>query len=106
MRTLVTPRLRIRRLSVEHAEAILHGTVPPGVLWADGYPADTTLVAAGIVVTAAREGRNLGPWTAYQIERREDGAVIAGIGFFDPPDDDGIVRIGWSETPDARLDEC
>jgi RimJ/RimL family protein N-acetyltransferase len=84
-------------LSVEEAEAIVAGRRQDG--YADGYPADGTFVAAAIVV-AARGG--LGPWTMYQARLRHGDRVVAGLGFVDPPDDHGRVRIGFSETAEAR----
>lgn len=101
---VATSRLRIVRLSTEAADAILHGERPAGADWAEGYPADSTLVAAGIVVTAAREGHDLGPWTIYQVIRAADGRVLAGLGFLGPPDADGAVHIGFSETREARAE--
>ena len=95
-----TPRLRLVPMSRQHAEAMLEGQTPPGADWADGYPADATLIAAAMVVTAAREGRDLGPWQIYQVVR--EGQVIAGMGFIEGADDGGEALIGFSETEVAR----
>jgi hypothetical protein len=92
-----TDRLHVVPLSVEEAEAIVAGRRQDG--YADGYPADGTFVAAAIVV--ATRG-SLGPWTMYQARVRADDRVVAGLGFVDPPDDEGRVRIGFSETAEAR----
>jgi RimJ/RimL family protein N-acetyltransferase len=97
---LETERLRVVPLSVEEAEAIVAGRRREA--YADGYPADGTLVAAAIVIAS---GGTLGPWTMYQARLRENDRVVAGLGFIDPPDDDGHVRIGFSETEEARAGE-
>ena len=102
MEAIATERLRIVRLPLDAAEAIVEGRCPEGANWADGYPADSTLVAAAMLVTAAAENRDLGPWTAYQAVRAADGCVVAGLGFLEPPDADGVVHIGFSETQAAR----
>jgi RimJ/RimL family protein N-acetyltransferase len=97
---LETERLRVIPLSVEEAEAIVAGRRRDA--YAEGYPADGTLVAAAIVI--ATKG-SLGPWTMYQVRQRSDDRVVAGMGFVDPPDAEGRVRIGFSETEEAREHE-
>jgi len=103
MDAIGTPRLRVVPLSLDHAEAILDGRRPDGANWADGYPTDSSLVAAGYAVTAAAEGHELGPWTVYQVIRRSDDRVLAGMGFFGPPAG-GAVHVGFSESDEARAD--
>lgn len=99
-----THRLRLVPLSVADAATMLDGGVPAGARWAEGYPADSTLIAAAIVVTSAREGRDLGPWAIFQVLR--DGVVVGGMGFIEGPDATGAVRIGFSETAQARAAGC
>jgi RimJ/RimL family protein N-acetyltransferase len=96
-RVIETERLRVVPLSVEEAEAIVAGRRREA--YAEGYPADGTFVAAAIVVAS---GGKLGPWTMYQARLRTDGRVVGGLGFVDPPDGDGRVRVGFSETEEAR----
>lgn len=103
---IATQRLRLVRLTAGTAAAIMDGQRPAGANWAEGYPADSTLVAAAMLVTAAAEGRDLGPWTVYQVVRAADDRVLAGIGFFEPPDADGVVHIGFSETAEARAGDA
>ena len=74
---------------------------PPGRRVADGYPTDATYVAAGIVVTAHAEHRDLGPYTTYQIIRQLDGVVVGDCGFHGLPDDRGAVEIGYNIAPSA-----
>ena len=98
-----TPRLRLVPLSVHDAAAIVHGQRPLEDRWAPDYPTDATLVAAGLVVTAQAEGRELAPWTAYQIVRRSDGKAVGGCGFvWGEPDRAGNVHVSFSIVDSAR----
>jgi RimJ/RimL family protein N-acetyltransferase len=94
MEPIETHSLRLVPLDLPDAAAMVNGHRPVGARWADGYPTDATLVAAGLVVTAAAEGRPLAEWGAYQIVRRSDGVVIGDCGFLGPPDHHGWVHAG------------
>jgi RimJ/RimL family protein N-acetyltransferase len=96
MEPIETQRLRLVPLELPCAAAMVNGHRPLGARWADGYPTDGTLVAAGFVVTAEAEGRPLGPWGVYQIERRSDGLVLGDCGFLGPPDEHGWVHAGYA----------
>jgi RimJ/RimL family protein N-acetyltransferase len=96
MDPIETQRLRLVPLDLAAATAMLNGHRPAGARWADGYPTDGTLVAAGIVVTAEVEGDPLGPWRVYEVLRRSDDVAIGVCGFPAPPDHHGWVRVGWS----------
>lgn len=89
-------------MSLDDAVAITEGVRPDGADWAEGYPAEATLVAAAMVLVADREDRELAPWGVFQAVR--DGQVVAGLGFIGLPDADGVVRIGFSETSAAGDD--
>ena len=94
MANIETQQLRLVPLQLPDATAMVNGHRPVRARWADGYPTDGTLVAAGFVVTAEAEGRPLGPWGVYQIVRREDDVVIGDCGFLGPPDHHGWVHLG------------
>jgi GNAT superfamily N-acetyltransferase len=94
-----TARLRLVPLAVDEAKAILEGRRAAD--YTDGYPSDGTLVGAAIVIAA---GEGLGPWTIYQARLRDGDRVVMGLGFIDPLDVDGRVRIGFSETDEARAE--
>jgi RimJ/RimL family protein N-acetyltransferase len=97
-----TPRLQIVPLPYADAEAMLHGRRPSEARWAPDYPTDGTLVAAGVIVTAAAEGRELWPFTSFQIIRRADGVAVGGCGFLvGAPDDDGRVHVSFSLVESA-----
>lgn len=103
MTSMDTPHLRLVPLELEVAEAIIEGARPPGEEWAHDYPSDATLVAASIVVAAAREGGDLGPWTAFQIRRRDTGMAIGGVGYaLGPPGHDGAVQVTYSIVPSQQ----
>lgn len=93
--TIRTDRLSLMPLSLADAAALVNGHVPEGARWVTGYPTDGTLVAAGFVVTAETEGRDLGPWTTYQIVRVGDGVVVGDCGFIGPPDESGDAQVGF-----------
>jgi RimJ/RimL family protein N-acetyltransferase len=97
-----TDRLLLMPLTLAHAAAMVNGYVPEDARWVEGYPTDGTLVAAGILVTAHAERRDLGPFTIYQLVRREDGFVVGDVGFEGPPDPDGTVHLSFGIAEGAR----
>ena len=99
---LRTHRLELSALDVYEAQALVESGQPPGRRHAPDYPTDATFVAAGLVVTAAAEHRDLGPYTTYQIVRQMDGAVIGDCGFHGMPDENGAVEVGYNIAPSAR----
>jgi RimJ/RimL family protein N-acetyltransferase len=96
MEPLETQHLRLVPLDLPCAAAMVNGHRPVGARWADGYPTDGTLVAAGLVVTAEAEDRPLGAWGVYQVIRRSDGVAIGDCGFLGPPDHRGWVHAGFT----------
>jgi RimJ/RimL family protein N-acetyltransferase len=98
-----TQRLQLVPLSLDEAFAMVNGHRPVEDRWAADYPTDASLVAAGLVVTAEAEGRELGPFTAYQIVCREDGRAVGGCGFIEGgPDPAGHVHVSFSLVDSAR----
>lgn len=103
MDVIETPRLRLVPLSLEVAEAIVGGLRPPGDEWAPDYPTEATLVAASILVTAERSQQELGPWTAFQVLRRDCDRAIGGCGFaLGGPGEDGAVQVTFSIVPSEQ----
>jgi RimJ/RimL family protein N-acetyltransferase len=94
--------LLLVQLGVEEAVALVDGRGSERREWAAGYPDDGALVAAGLVMTAAQRGRDLGPFGTYQIVRRADGSVIGACGFLGPPDETGAVSVGFGLAESAR----
>lgn len=98
-----TPRLRLIPLSRDDAAALIHGERPAHANWAPDYPTDSTLVAAGALLTADAEGRPLDEWTNYQMVVRADGRAIGGCGFvLGGPDAGGHVQITFCIVESAR----
>jgi len=103
MPVIETPRLTLVPLTLDQADALVHGHRPPAANWADDYPTEGTLVAASMVLAAEAEGRPLGDFTAFQIRRRDTETAIGGCGFvLGPPDPFGHVHIGFSVVPSER----
>jgi hypothetical protein len=94
-----TPRVRLVPLTVEAATAIVNGHRPDERPWADGYPTDAALVAAGVLVS---EGRVPDGFGTYQLVRRADDCVIGSCGYF--TGDDGSAMVGFS-VADSVADE-
>lgn len=99
---LRTPRLELAPLDLDDARTLVETGHLDGRRNADGYPTDATLVAAGMIVTAATEQRDLGPFTTYLVKRRTDGCVIGDCGFHHPPDGRGVVEIGYGIADSVR----
>ena len=99
---LRTQRLELQPLEVEEARQLIETGRQHGRRLLPGYPTDATLVSAGIVVQAAAEGRDLGPFTAYQIRRQLDGMVIGDCGFHGLPDERGTVELGYGIVEGER----
>jgi RimJ/RimL family protein N-acetyltransferase len=97
-----TARLELQGLNVYDARLLMNTGRPNGRRRAAGYPTDGSLVAAGMIVAAAQEGRDLGPFTSFLIVRRADGAVVGDCGFHGPPDQRGAVLIGYGVAESAR----
>lgn len=103
MTAIDTPRLQLVPLSLDTATAIVNGHRPENANWAPGYPTDSALVAAGLVLAADAENRPLEPWGAFQIVVRGDRRVVGGCGFvMGPPDARGHVQIGFSIADSER----
>ncbi|HVL94892.1 MAG TPA: GNAT family N-acetyltransferase [Solirubrobacteraceae bacterium] len=102
MDAIDTQRLRLVPLSVTDAHALVNGHRPGADSWADGYPTDGTLVAAGLVVTAHATEGGLGRWGVYQMVRRADGVILGDCGFLGPPDHRGCVHVGYGLAEPER----
>ena len=98
-------------MDVETARLVLHLITPteacrivarsPGGtdLWHADYPLDDELAPLSIL---AAGGRGEGVFGLYQIRERANGLAIGGIGFFGPPDEHGVVEVGYGVVRPAR----
>lgn len=66
--------------------------------FAEGYPRPDDTDAAAMA-TGDADTRGWGP---RHIIRRSDGCAVGTIGFFGPPDDAGLVEIGYGLIASAR----
>ncbi|MGW2088600.1 GNAT family N-acetyltransferase [Streptomyces sp. NPDC001880] len=102
MTDLETPRLLLRPMNATDALRVMAGTPAEGAHWAPGYPSPGEAAAAErFLDTCARSG-DPSPFGTYEIQRREDGQVIGGMGFHGAPDENGHVTIGYGLVPSAQ----
>lgn len=94
---VITERLELVQLDAGDAATMLDGVRPRGQRWASGYPTDRALVAAGMLVTA-----DVGAFGTFLLTRRADRVVIGDCGFHGPPDETGMVTIGFEVVPEER----
>jgi ribosomal-protein-alanine N-acetyltransferase len=100
---LSTGRLELRPLPAaaavsltddrEAASRVLGATLPPD------WPQRDLLDVLPLQAAAATSDECFGVWVMIE---RETGTVIGDIGFIGPPDDGGLVEIGYSVIPDRR----
>lgn len=95
--TIETEALCLNPLGLADASVIVEGHRPAEARWAPGYPTDLTLVAAGLVITAARGAQDddAGPYRVYQVIRKADRCVIGDCGFLGPPDESGDLHAAY-----------
>ena len=98
-------------MDVETARLVLHLITPtearriiarsPGGpdLWHADYPLQDELAPLS---SLAASGSTEGVFGLYQIRERTDGLAIGGIGFFGPPDEHGVVEVGYGLVRPAR----
>ncbi|MEV7413810.1 GNAT family N-acetyltransferase [Streptomyces sp. NPDC089919] len=99
---VVTARLVLHPMTPADAERLLARTPRAADRWAPGYPAEVDLVGARNFLSTCAEGGDPGPFGAYEIRRRADGAAIGGLGFHGPADEEGSVTIGYGLIPAVR----
>lgn len=87
-------------------DALLQGLQDPDRPWADGYPLDESLVAAAMVQERRRDsspGRDVGPWTQYQLILADEGVVVGDFTFLEQPGAlDRVALITFSIAPQRR----
>nr|WP_143616291.1 GNAT family N-acetyltransferase [Streptomyces alkaliphilus] len=91
-------------MTAEFAKCNLAGTKPPGDRWAPDYPlADEADAIRYFLSRGDRPGTpDFGVFGLYVVRDLPDRAAIGGIGFFGPPDDSGIVELGFGIVPSMR----
>jgi ribosomal-protein-alanine N-acetyltransferase len=103
---VTTERLELRPVPLSLARILSDPQMadPAPRSWAGGYPLPGSRVAARNMVQqaeAAGAGEHF-PWGMFQMILRGTGEVIGDIGFHGPPDDSGVVEIGYGLVEQYR----
>jgi RimJ/RimL family protein N-acetyltransferase len=114
---ITTGRLDLIPFTVVSARSMLDGTTDATLRWADGFPREDDRDAAQMFLRAPHDV--FGSWfilvrdqdgndgeTDRGDEADQDGGgrgeVVGTIGFFGPPDADGVVMVGYGLVAAAR----
>jgi RimJ/RimL family protein N-acetyltransferase len=101
MTDIRTSRLQLHAIDVPEAERIVARRAGPADVWADDFPFEGDVVAAGGFLRATVASGEQRPFGFYRITRLSDGRAVGGIGFKGQPDR-GCVEIGYGLAPSAR----
>jgi RimJ/RimL family protein N-acetyltransferase len=101
MTDIQTSRLQLHATDVAEAERIVARTAGPADAWAEDFPFEGDVVAAGVFLHATAAHGDQRPFGYYRITRLSDGQAVGGIGFKGQPED-GCVEIGYGLAPSAR----
>lgn len=99
---LLSDRIALHEVGEDEASEILRGHAPAGQNWADEYPLEGTLEAAGMLVRSGTAGVLHPGFGMYQIHDRASGLVVGDIGFHGSPNADGVIEIGYGIVPEFR----
>ena len=88
-----TPLAQLVPVTRDEAAAMLAGDTRSW--WADGYPREDDL-------DAVRMMGHPDAWSPRHIVRRADSLAVGTIGCFGPPDEHGVVEVGYGLVPSAR----
>src|SRR3954452_5243296 len=94
-------RVRLEPIGAGRARPLLTGRPEPSLPWEDGFPLPPLLDFLRCATDAA-DALVLGPFAAYVIVRRADGAAVGDVGFHGPPGVGGEVEVGYALAPRAR----
>ncbi|MFB7451527.1 GNAT family N-acetyltransferase [Streptomyces sp. NPDC056194] len=98
--SVATARLVLHPLSRDGAERIVARESGDGDHWGAEYPGDGDVRAATGFLRGLAERGDPGVFRNYEI--RLDGVAVGGIGFHGPPDELGVVTIGYGLVPGVR----
>ncbi|MFF1510722.1 GNAT family N-acetyltransferase [Streptomyces sp. NPDC058326] len=96
----VTERLLLHPLSVDEAERVVAREPGADDRWAEGYPQDGDVRGVTGFLRGIAERGDPGVFRPYEI--RLGGVAVGGIGFHGPPDDLGVVTVGYGVVPGER----
>ncbi|MFD9246558.1 GNAT family N-acetyltransferase, partial [Streptomyces sp. NPDC059556] len=100
--SVATARLLLQPLTVADAERIVARESVTGDLWGEGYPGDGDVRSATGFLRGVAERGDPGVFRPYAIRLAESGVTVGGIGFHGPPDEIGVVTVGYGLVPVAR----
>jgi RimJ/RimL family protein N-acetyltransferase len=98
---ITAPGLTLLPIDRAGARSILIAVPPDDHIWGPEYPTDGSLACAAAVITADDEGRT-DPFGAFWIRRDLDATIVGDVIFHGPPDERGIIDIGYGLIPAAR----
>ncbi|WP_171074724.1 GNAT family N-acetyltransferase [Nonomuraea basaltis] len=98
MTRIETARLQLRPYTLAEAGHVVSG-LRESRTWSPGYPRDDDRDIARLFLQAPPVEALFGP---LQIVLLSSDAVIGGIGFFDPPDSEGTVGLGYGLAPEVE----
>ncbi|MEU0404149.1 GNAT family N-acetyltransferase [Streptomyces sp. NPDC006197] len=98
--SVATARLVLHPLGEGEAERVIARESGDGDRWGAEYPGDGDVRAATGFLRGLAERGDPGVFRPYEI--RLDGVTVGGIGFHGPPDELGVVTIGYGLTPAVR----
>lgn len=96
-----TSRLQLHAIDVAEGERIVARRAGPADRWADDFPFEGDVGAAGSFLSATAAHGEQRPFGYYRISRLADGRAVGGAGFKGQPHD-GSVEIGYGLAPSAR----
>jgi RimJ/RimL family protein N-acetyltransferase len=96
-----TPRLELHAIDVAEGERIAARSPGPTDRWADDFPFEGDVGAAGAFLRATASLGDQRPFGFYRITRLGDRKAIGGIGFKGRPQG-SCVEIGYGLAPSAR----
>jgi RimJ/RimL family protein N-acetyltransferase len=97
---LLSARLVLTPATLEITAHIVAGDPQPD--WAAGFPQDGDMVIARMFndhPPTSADGVAFGP---RHLRSRETGILLGTAGFFGPPDEVGVVGLGYGVVPEAR----
>ncbi len=96
-----TSRLQLHAIDVAEADRIVARRAGPNDVWADDFPFEGDVGAAGMFLHASATNGEQSPFGHYRLTRLSDGQAIGGVGFKGQPEG-GCVEIGYGLVPSAR----
>lgn len=92
------PLVTLEPISQLLASRIIAGLQLPGDNWHEQYPFADEIIPLQMLLALESPDP---VFTQYQV-RAADGRAVGGIGFFGPPDGQGVVELGYGFVPAAR----